>query len=240
MEELAIVFPQPSIHILGIRIDEPVTTLTDLLVSAVCFTAFFKIRAAKLTGNAQLFFKAYFLLMGIATFFGGVMGHAFLYLFSFAWKLPGWILSMVSVASIERSAIEQAKPLVDRRVGRFFLGLNIVELLAIMTITIATLNFKWVEFHSGYGLLAVVLPFHLYIYYRTRDKGSGIIIIAVLIACTAALFFMNKVSAHTWFNYLDISHTIMAVGAYVFMRGALVMKKHEEVSREQRTENREQ
>ena len=228
MEELAIIFPQPSIRILGIRVDEPVTTLTDLFVSAVCLMAFFKLRAARVTGNAHLFFKAYFLLMGLATFFGGVVGHGFLYLLTFEWKLPGWILSMISVASIERSAIEQAKPLVDRRVGRFFLGLNIVELLTIMTVTIATLNFKWVEFHSGYGLLAVVLPFHLYIWYRTRDKGSGLIIIAVLIACAAALIFMNKISLHTWFNYLDISHTVMAVGAYVFYRGALIMKTHRE------------
>jgi hypothetical protein len=226
MEELIVIFPQPSIQIVGIRLDEPMTTITDLLVSAVCFYAFFKLRAKGGSGKAQFFFRAYFLLMGIATFFGGVIGHGFLYLFSFAWKLPGWILSMISVATIERSSIEQAKPLIDTRAGKFFLGLNIAELLAVMSVTIYTLNFKWVELHSGYGLLAIVLPFHLYAWYRTRNRGSGIIVIAVVIACAAALIFMNKISLHTWFNYLDISHTLMAVAAYVFYRGALAMKKH--------------
>jgi len=158
--------------------------------------------------------------MAIATLLGGLIGHAFLYAFSFAWKLPGWIVSMLSVALIERSSIERVKSLIDPRVGKFFLALNIVELLTVMSITMWTLDFKWVEFHSGYGLLGVVLPFHLYTWYRTRDKGSFVVIIAVLVASCAALVFMNKLSIHEWFNYLDISHTMMAIGAYLFYKGA--------------------
>lgn len=206
---------------IGIRIDEPVTTLTDLLVSVVCFVAFFRLAKQARPGNAQLYFRLYFLLMAIATLFGGLIGHAFLYALTFTWKLPGWIMSMLSIALIERSSIERAKPLIDPRVGKFFLALNIVELLTVMTVTMWTLDFEWVEFHSGYGLLGVVLPFHLYTWYRTRDRGSFIIIIAVLVASCAALVFMNKLSIHEWFNYLDISHTMMAIGAYLFYKGAV-------------------
>lgn len=214
-----------SIELVGIRIDEPVTTATDLLVSAVCFFAFYNLAKRKLPGRTQLYFRFYFLLMSIATFLGGLIGHGFLYALSFPWKLPGWIVSMLSVAMIERSSIERAKPLIDPRVGRFFLVLNIVELLTVMTVTMWTLNFKWVEFHSGYGLLGVVLPFHAYTWYKTRDKGSFVIIIAVLVASCAALIFMNKISLHEWFNYLDISHVMMAIGAYVFYRGALLLRQ---------------
>jgi hypothetical protein len=212
-----------SIYLGSLRIDEPVTTLTDLLVSAVCFVSFLRLQRQRLPGNTHLYFRIYFLLMAIATLCGGLIGHAFLYALGFAWKLPGWIVSMLSVAMIERSSIERAKPLIDPRVGNFFLALNIVELLTVMSITLWTLNFKWVEFHSGYGLLGVVLPFHLYAWYRTRDKGSFVIVIAVLVASCAALVFMNKLSIHTWFNYLDISHTIMAIGAYLFYRGAKLL-----------------
>jgi len=216
-----VIIPQPSIDLYGIRIDEPVTTATDLLVSVVCFVAFYRLTKLSLPGKTQLYFRLYFLLMSIATFFGGLIGHGFLYALSFPWKLPGWIVSMLSVALIERSSIERAKPLIDPRVGRFFLILNLIELATIMTITMTALDFKWVEFHSGYGLLGVVLPFHSYTWYRTRDKGSLLVIIAVLAASCAALVFMNKLSIHTWFNYLDISHVMMAIGAYVFYRGAL-------------------
>jgi hypothetical protein len=212
---------QPSVWIGNLKIDEPVTMITDLLVSAVCLYSFLKLSKLNRPGKTHLYFRLYFLLMFIATFLGGVIGHGFLYAFSFAWKLPGWIVSMLSVALIERSSIENAKPLIDPRVGRFFLILNLLELATIMTITMVSLNFKWVEFHSGYGLLGVVLPFHLYAWYKTKDKGSFLVIIAVLIASVAALIFMNQVSLHKWFNHLDISHIIMAIAAYVFYRGAL-------------------
>ncbi len=158
--------------------------------------------------------------MGIATGFGGLIGHGFLYLFSFGWKLPGWITSMLSVALIERSAIEHSKRYIKPTVGKFFLIFNIIELITIIAITMITLNFKWVELHSGYGLLAIVAPFHLWVFYKTRDRGSLLMIGGVAVASLAALFYMNKISLHTWFNYLDISHTIMAIAAYVFYLGA--------------------
>jgi hypothetical protein len=219
---------QPSISLLGIRVDEPMNTLTDLLVSAVCFYAFYHLKKGEYGGKTHLYFRLYFLLLGFATLFGGIIGHGFLYAFSFAWKLPGWIVSMLSVAFIERSAIEYARPLIDPRLGKFFLVLNIVELLTIMSITIYTLNFEWVEFHSGYGLLAIVLPFYGYTYFKTRDPGSRIILIAVMVACLAALVFMNHFSLDIWFNYIDLSHVLMAIAAFIFYKGATRLKVRNE------------
>jgi hypothetical protein len=216
---------QPSITVFDIRIDEPVNMLTDLIVSAVCLVAYYKLTKKQLPGKTQLYFRWYFLLMGLATLFGGVIGHGFLYVFSFAWKLPGWIISMFSIALIERSSIEHARPLISPKVGKGFLILNIIELLTVMTITIYTLNFQWVEFHSGYGLLAVVLTFHGFTYLKTRDKGSGTIILGVGIASIAALIFMNEISPNIWFNHIDLSHVIMAIAAQLFYKGALTLNK---------------
>lgn len=219
--------PQPSIYPFGIRIDEPMATITDVLVSAVCFYAFYKLRQKDLRGRSQWYFRYYFLLIGIATFLGGVIGHGFLYALSFAWKLPGWIISMISVALIERSAISHARRLIRPGVVRFFLVLNIVELLTIMTITMTTMNFFWVQVHSAYGLLVVVFSFHAYTFYRTKDKGSLTILWAVGVTAVASLVYMNKYSLHTWFNYLDLSHVLLAIASYVFYMGALKLEKRE-------------
>lgn len=216
---------QPSISVLGIRIDEPINMLTDLIVSTVCLVAYYKLTKKQLPGKTQLYFRWYFLLMGLATFFGGVIGHGFLYLFSFAWKLPGWIISMFSIALIERSSIEHARPLISPKVGKAFLILNIIELVTVMSITIYTFNFKWVEFHSGYGLLAVVLTFHGFVYLKTTDRGSGTIIAGVGVASIAALIFMNELSPSIWFNHIDVSHVLMAVAAQMFYKGALRLGK---------------
>jgi len=222
--------PQPSIEIAGVRIDEPIATLTDVLVSLVCFYAFYQLQKRALPGRAQFYFKYYFLLMGIATMLGGLIGHGFLYLFSFGWKLPGWITSMLSVALIERSAIAHANPFIKPSIGKLFLVINIVELITIMTITMITLNFQWVEFHSAYGLLIVVASFHLYTFIKTQDQGSATILIAIGIVCAASLTFKFKLSPHVWFNYLDLSHTLMAIAAYVFYLGALRLQKRRQGS----------
>jgi hypothetical protein len=219
--------PQPSIYLLGIRIDEPIATLTDVILSLVCFFAFYNLNRKKLPGRSQLYFRYYFLLMGIATLSGGVIGHGFLYALSFGWKLPGWIISMVSVSLIERSAIAHNGNFIKPQTAKFFMVLNVLELITIMAITMSTLNFKWVQFHSAYGLLVIVGSFHLYSYFHTRDKGSLILLVAIAITSCGSLVFVNKISIHTWFNYIDLSHLILAIAAYVFYQGALQLHKKE-------------
>jgi hypothetical protein len=212
--------PQPSMEIFGILINEPVTTLTDLIVSAVCFYAFFKLSKISQKVPLHQYLKYYFLSMGMATAIGGIIGHAFFYLFSFYWKLPGWWTSMVAINLIERAVIEYARKWVKPKTARFFAILNIIELLTFMILTFSTLNFFFVEVHSAYGLLLFVASFSGFIYFKTKSKGSKLFLIAVLFAAISALFFMNKWSLHMWFNYLDISHTLMAVSAYLFYKGS--------------------
>jgi hypothetical protein len=107
-------YRQPSVFIDGIRIDEPVTSITDILVSVVCFYSLFKLKEPSeddLVRTVRYYFRRYFLLMGISTFYGGCIGHAFLYMLSFSWKLPGWLLSMISMNFLERAMIEYTKTL---------------------------------------------------------------------------------------------------------------------------------
>lgn len=244
-------FPQPAIEILGIQVNEPVTTLTDLMVSAVCFYAFVKISKAKSTKKIKSYLRFYFLSMSIATFIGGIIGHGFLYMFDSSWdlpegltsfvisivgennmnatanpwKLPGWLTSMFSIALVERAAIAYASRIIKPAIGRFFAWLNIIELTTFVILTFSTLNFFFVEIHSFYGLMIVVAGFSLYTFIKTRSKGSKLFLVAVGFSAISALFFMNQWSFHTWFNYLDISHTFMTVGAFFFYKGSMAILK---------------
>ena len=98
-----------------------------------------------------------------------------------------------------------------------------------MTLTFSSLNFRFVELHSAFGLLVINTPLHLYVYWKTRGEGSKYMLIALSFAITSALFFMNEWSFHKWFNYLDMSHTLMAFGAYFFYLTALRLKLSKEV-----------
>lgn len=209
-----------TIYISGIRIDEPIVTITDLLVSFLCFLFFYRIHKSGKKEKVFLYFKIYFLVMGIATALGGIIGHAFMYHFSFYWKLPGWITSMISIMFVERAAIEHTRIWLSKSIVKIFGIINIVEFLTFLTLTIVTLNFFFVEFHSGYGLMFVVLSLEGFLFFKTKNIASKYMLVGVGFAAIAALFFMNKISPHQWFNYLSVSHVFMAVAATFFYEGA--------------------
>lgn len=214
---------QPPIFIGDVKVEEPMTTLTDLIVAAVCFYAFVQIQRKKEPSSVNLFLKYFFLFMGVATAIGGLIGHGFLYALSFEWKLPGWLTSMVAVTLAERAVIIRAKTYVTSFWGKVFSWMTIIELLTFMVLAFTTLQFIYVEIHSAYGLLGVVGSFSAFIYYRSKNRGSKFFLWAVFLAFISATFFTAGWGLSKWFNHMDISHMFMAGAAYLFYRGSMVL-----------------
>jgi len=212
--------PTTSITISGVIIGEPITALTDLLVAAVCLYACLNLRKTSNPVPAVRLFAYYFLSMAIATAYGGIIGHAFIHLLSFPWKVPAWILSMVSVALLERSAIFHAQSLLPKSTIKFFAVLNVMELSTMIIVVLRTLNFFFVEAHAAYGLLVIVFSFELIVFLKTKNEASKFMLLAVGVAALAAGVHLFELAPHRWFNHLDLSHTLMAVAAYLFYRGA--------------------
>lgn len=218
---------QPSIFPFGIRIDEPITTLTDVLVAAVCFYAFFKLWKQSDGSRLHQFVLWYFALMGFATLIGGIIGHAFLYAFSFYWKLPGWLLSMMAINLLERVMIRFSKPVLSSNGAKFFSYFNIVELVVFAALAFGYLNFRFVEIHSVYGLLVVVFGFCVF-NYRKRHGRKVVkqFMIATGFAFIAAVIFVAKWDLDKWFTHVDFAHVFMAVSAWFFYIGSKKLMKH--------------
>ncbi len=214
---------QPSIEIFGVLIMEPVVTLTDLLVTAVCLYAYIKLKKLNHQGSSHQYFRLYFLIMAIATAFGGITGHAFQYALGLSWKLPGWLISMLAVSALERGIISFLSPIVSKTTSKVLGIANVVELLGFAVLSFLTLNFFYVQIHSAYGLGLVVFPLCFYAFWKTGNKGAKIICQSILFTSLAAFFYTSKTSISPWFNHLDISHCIMAFGTYLFYRGAVMM-----------------
>ena len=210
-----------TINLFGIRIDEPIVTLTDLLVSVLCFVFAYKIHQSGKNERTFIYFKIYFFTMGIATLLGGIIGHAFLYAFSFYWKLPGWIMSMISIMFLERAVIEHTLIYLKTSVVKVLGVINILEFITFLTLTIITLDFFFVEFHSGYGLMFVVLSLEGFLFLKTKNQAGKYMLAGVGFAALAALFFMTKISPHRWFDYLCVSHVFMAIAATFFYFGTV-------------------
>jgi hypothetical protein len=60
---------------------------------------------------------------------------------------------------------------------------------------------------------------------RPEIKSAIFMLVAISIAILSAIAFMNEISIHIWFNHLDLSHTLMAMAAYFFFKGANSFKE---------------
>lgn len=219
---------------MGITILEPVTVLTNLLITSVCLYAFLKIRKLEHTNSIQKLLQYFFLFMAMATAIGGILGHGFLYVTGMYGKLPGWYISMLAVAFFERASILHARPLMRASLGNFFSVFNYIEVVAFMLLAFKTLNFRFVEMHATYGLFVVVFCFELYTYFKQKDRGSIYIFMGTLLAGIAALTHLFKLGIHEWFNYNDVSHVIMATGIFFYYKGSMIVKIYEPTDKKER------
>lgn len=211
---------QPSIELWGLVINEPVTVLTDLLITAVCLFAFFKLKRTGKPSPIRTFLMYYMLLMGVATAIGGIVGHGLMSYLGFFWKTPGWILSMLSIALFERAAIYYARPLISKKLGDYFGWLNIIELLIFIAISFITLNFWFVQIHAAYGLVIVVTSFSILVYVKRQDRGSRTFLVGVGWSAVAAVFYFFKWGIGPWFTHFDVCHVFMAISSVYFYLGA--------------------
>lgn len=212
--------PQPSIEVFGLVLQEPVNTLTDLFVSIICLIAYLKLNALPQKGQTKQLFKYYFLSMSLATFLGGVLGHALLAYVPFYMKLPGWITSMLSIALLERAVIQYSRKWIDPKIGLLFSKLNIIELLIFLVLSLATLNFQFVLIHAGYGIAIVVTGFTGFVYLKEKNTGSKLILLGVLVSAIGAYFFVFQIGIDKWFNHIDMSHVFMMIASVLYYKGA--------------------
>ncbi|MCB1197908.1 MAG: hypothetical protein KDK51_06005 [Deltaproteobacteria bacterium] len=169
--------------------------------------------------HAQNLTLIYLISMGISTAIGGIVGHGLIHYISFAWKLPGWIAGMISVATLERASIVHAKPWLHPKVSTFFSIFNIIELIFFIIASMVFLDFLFVEFHFLYGLLVIIAPFHAYVFFKNRHKSSLWLLASVALSLIAGLIFQMKISPHIWFNHNDLSHVVIGLAILCIYQG---------------------
>ena len=213
-------FVQPSIEILNVRIDEPVTTITDLLLVSICIYAFIGIRKSCKSGLYSRYFRSYFLILGLGALTGGLLGHAFQYRLSEQWKLVSWILTLASVVLLVQALLEVARPLFSRRLASLISWLNFLIAIPVLIITIWSVDFSPVKYYAAFGLVVVAGSLSLYFYKRTRNTGVLVLMGGVGIGLISAIIYSLEWGISAWFNHRDLGHIILCFGAYYIYRGA--------------------
>lgn len=216
-------FIQPSIEVLSIRIDEPITSMTDLIMAAICFYAYFRIRQQESKGMIKGYFKYYFLTLGLASAAGGILGHAFLYSLSPVWKLVSWVFTLLSVAILSHTLILLSRPLLKPGFSRLVSRVNFLILSLALLYTLYTLAFSAVKYYAIFGMLLVVGSLSYVIYNKTESRGVVKLMIGVGVGTLSALIFSFGWGLGPWFNHNDISHLILSFSAISLYKGAILI-----------------
>jgi hypothetical protein len=212
---------QPSIEFLSLRVDEPVTTLTDLLISAVCLIASYNLKKIESNLKVHKYLKYYFLCMAAGSFLGGLIGHAFVYKFPEQWKLLSWIPSMIAVALVVRAIIEVARPLVKPGFSKLVIRLNLLMLIIASFFSIKFLSFYPVKLLTIIGMIMIAGTLSYFIFRQTGNRGALQFVYGIALASVSAVFFSYEWGIGPWLNHRDISHLILTGSVFIFYKGSM-------------------
>lgn len=202
----------------NIVLEEPVTALTDFIVTLLCFYFFKKLNQNEYNTRRNQLWRKFFMFVGLSTFFGGIAHLLFFYLQGPIHKtiwLSMNVLSAISVYFAELSAIEVV--IADKSKKQ----LNILALLLLVSFTslsLYTQNFNIAKINMGIGLVFILIS-HII----TNKRGlQGSLYVVLGMSCSFIPVFIHsfKISLSKWFNFNDISHVFMMLSLYLIFLGA--------------------
>ncbi|MES2132112.1 MAG: hypothetical protein V4506_07155 [Bacteroidota bacterium] len=219
-------FQNPTIYIGGLRIDEPITTLTDFIFVGVCVYAFFKTKNVSAERGINLY-RWFFLLTGFSSLVAAFIGHAFLYYFGWEAKIYGWITGIISVSFAQFAVLYHTRKSIGDKAFKVLYTIDIIEIIAAFIMTFVMYSFTAVEIHTAYALVINVTILEWIHYKKTGSLLSKYMIYGVGIAVIAVMCHVFKIAFSVWFNHLDLSHIFMALSMYMMYKGVSKFKPTE-------------
>lgn len=198
---------------MGLHLQEPMALVTNWMLAAFCFFAWFRLR--KWSNEANYWWRLFFLTFGISTIFGG-LGHLFFQYTGVFGKYPCWITGCLANAFAARGMIElppftQNTTPLTRTLP--FLKSAVFILLAVFTQKFVFVAIDAIVTYIGYtGIYGWLL----------RKRGADemkYMIAGVLILLPSAFIFGLKMNLHRLLNKDDFSHLLMLGCIFCFYLG---------------------
>jgi hypothetical protein len=187
------------------------------MMGAVSWYAFVRLGRNPVLSKEQQLMRLFFAVFTASTVAGAFFGHAFLYKFPFAMKLPAWLLSMVAMSILERVSLLRYSNTLDKRTEKLLLQFNVVKWVFFAAFVASTIAFPMVQVHMAVCMLAVMAPMEWLQWKRRRDQASRLLLLSILPAIGAALVGVVKYGPCVWFVHHDIAHVFVCGSLWYMM-----------------------
>ena len=209
-----------AIDIFGVTFSEPVTSLTDWLVTGVAWWLGFRLCRIR-DDRRQLTFPwgIGFWLIGFGALVGGI-SHAFATYLSEAAYFWIWKATIYSIAlSVTFALAGTISATVNAdRISRVLHAVNIVVFTAYAIWMLDHSSFRYVILHYVPVMLTIAL-LHAWAWSRHRDEAGKWIIAGVVVTLAGAAIQRSGFSIHRWFNHNDLYHIVQVLGLYLLYSG---------------------
>ena len=213
----------PTLDIAGLTITEPMTTVTDYLITV--FGTGFALRLLReyrsTPRHSQWLWAAGFFFIGLAAFLGGTRHGFVAYLddpvLALVWKgtvySVGLSMIFAVAGTIEGSGHEPAH-------RRLLHTLNTVAFVAYAIWMSANSAFIYVIAYYVPAMTSVAL-IQLWAYYRSRAASAPWVVGGVVVTLLGAIIQQSGFGLHRHFNHNDLYHVIQVAGLWLLYRGVL-------------------
>ena len=224
MHPIMIPFQNPTIYFGTLRIDEPISALTDILLCAVCFFAFFKTKSLAIHKAINLY-RWFFMFTGVSTLAAALIGHAFLYYFGFNAKMIGWVFGMLGVSFAVFASMYHTRPIIGNFVFKRLVLINSIEAVISLIVVFWAWSFVVVEIHAAFGLLLNIAVLEYIHFQKTKSALSIRLLYGITIAIISVIAHIFTFASSVWFNHIDLSHVLMTLSIYVMYKGVSAYRK---------------
>lgn len=227
----------------GLSVLEPMTALTDFIVTAVCLVAYVRLRRLVKTNDGYMpHYPYFFLTMGLCTFFAALMSHAFPYAFvepllskseisflpwadQFAYRIhdmPNWLFNAVSASLFEVALVDRAADLAPSISRRRWISVVVAESAVALVLLFYFLDYNVAAAHIAFTLYAVLVPLQVLVRKYHFGKEQKLLLVGAGVMLFTGPVMAAKFQFSPWFNHNDISHVLIATSMFIFYKSAKI------------------
>ena len=192
------------IELFGLQLADPVTFLSDLMMSVVAFYC-----GHRIFHDFQHIYAKYlgvfFLFLGLSSLLGGTFHLLDVYFgrtpHLIAWTVQGISMLFIGLASVRLISQQKAKNFIRLMIYGFFL-LFIYQILRIR-------HFDIVKVNTAISLIGITSGIHIYKYFVEKDKKYLMVPLSVLLFVLPAAVHGFHLKMNDWINQNVISHIIL-------------------------------
>lgn len=204
-----------TIYIGGFAIHEPVTVLTDYIITVLAFIYFLKIKPTNaISRNWRLFF----LFLSVSTLFGGTAHALFAVHEGPAYKSVWLTMQIINGLAVyfaqHATLVSVLKDSPNKKLWKYS---YIIQLLVYYIVLLIVQKYVVTIVDNALGLITIMV---LHLTARKKEEYQKFIAYGILISFITAIVHGAKLSIHDYFNYNDIAHVFIMISLSVMVKGA--------------------